>query len=62
VRRDLFELSWSQMTSDERWAVMGFLSRRVLGATVLIAGMISNQPAMAIGGAAIYLDAQLRLR
>ena len=62
MTRNLLELSWAQMTSDERWATVGFLIRRTLGTCAMLAGLGFREPVLAVVGAALYLDARLALR
>lgn len=62
MRRDLLLLSWAELTTDERWALGGFLVRRAIAAVAMCAALLLREPALAIVGAALYLDARLKLR
>lgn len=59
--QDLMALSWSEMTSAQRWAVGRFLIRRAIGAGVMLGGVVSRDPTLSVLGAVMYLDARLQV-
>lgn len=59
-RRELLELSWSELTTAERWAVGHLMIRQTIASVAMLIGVVTHEPALTVLGAALFLDARLR--